>query len=197
MHKFICVVLAASIVILSCKNKQGSKPDATNTAKDSSARFPIIEMFKEDVDDVQKTPYFIYKITASSMPPKRLDSVAFNLADFLKTIAPLMQIDVSSKTEKRKYNEVAFHDLSTNSYSVITTAIENNTDLKSMTALLNDETNKLKSVYFVTEKQNADTTSRISYFWKVNKSLRIVRSVKVKEKLNETTEFINWNDNVN
>lgn len=197
MYKFICVLFSIIVIGISCKNKQENKPSVNNTQSDSTTSFPIMELFREDANDAEKTPYFKYKITTQAGQKKRLDSVALTIDDFSKIIAPLMKIDVSSKTEKGKYKEIAFHDLSTKSYSVITTAIEKNTELKSMTALLNDETNKLKSIYFVTEKESADTAYRITYFWKVNKSLRIVRSIQVKGQLKETIEFINWNDTEN
>jgi len=60
--------------------------------------------------------------------------------------------------------------------------------------LLNDETNKLKSVYVIMEKQTGDTSFRTTYFWKAKRSLTIVKSVQTKNATTETKEFINWND---
>ena len=185
------------LISISCKqkgNKSVEEP-TTNQSKDSSSSFPIMEMLKEDVKEVQKIPYFIYKKTISIIDNKFIDSVAVSTEQFAQLIAPLLQIDIASNTIKDKFKEVAFHDLSTQSISIVTSSIDGATEVRSVTTLLDDETNKLKSFFAVMESNLQDTLKRTNYYWKAGKSLTISKSIRLKGKtLKETKEFINWND---
>ena len=197
MIKLIVITISVVLISISCKqkgNKSVEEP-TTNQSKDSSSSFPIMEMLKEDVKEVQKIPYFIYKKTISIIDNKFIDSVAVSTEQFAQLIAPLLQIDIASNTIKDKFKEVAFHDLSTQSISIVTSSIDGATEVRSVTTLLDDETNKLKSFFAVMESNLQDTLKRTNYYWKAGKSLTISKSIRLKGKtLKETKEFINWND---
>ena len=197
MFKLIVITISFFLFCSSCKQKENKKiaNPASTQPKDSSTSFPIMEMLREDAGDVQKTPYFIYKITSSVKENKIIDSVALSPEKFTELIKPIIQIDISSNAVKDKFKEASFHDLSTQSISIVTTSIDDATEVRSVTALLNDETNKLKSFFAVMENNLNDTLKRTTYYWKAGKSLTIGKSIQVAGKtLKETKEFINWND---
>ena len=197
MIKLIAVTISVVLLSASCKQKENNKivKPATAQSKDSSTSFPIMEMLKEDIKEVQKIPYFIYKKTTSIKDNKVIDSVAVSPEQFAQLIAPLLQIDIAGSKVKDKFKEVAFHDLSTQSISIVTSSIDDATEVRSVTTLLNDETNKLKSFFAVTENNIQDTVKQTNYYWKAGKSLTISKSIQLKGKtLKETKEFINWND---
>jgi hypothetical protein len=197
MIKLIVVTICVVLLSASCKQKENNKTlkPATAQSKDSSTSFPIMEMLKEDVKEVQKIPYFIYKKTTSVIDNKFIDSFAVSTEQFAQLIAPLLQIDIASNTVKDKFKEVAFHDLSTQSISIVTSSIDGTTEVRSVTTLLDDETNKLKSFFAMVESNLRDTLKRTNFYWKAGKSLTISKSIQLKGKtLKETKEFINWND---
>jgi len=197
MIKLIVVTICIVLLTASCQQKENNKivNPANAQSKDSSNSFPIMEMLKEDINDVQKIPYFIYKKTTSIQDNKLLDSVAVSPEQFAVLIAPLLRIDIASNKVKDKFKEVAFHDLSTQSISIVTSSIDDATEVRSVTTLLNDETNKLKSFFAMMESNLQDTLKRTNYYWKAGKSLTISNSIQLKGKtLKETKEFINWND---
>jgi hypothetical protein len=197
MIKLIVVTICIVLLTASCQQKENNKivNPANAQSKDSSNSFPIMEMLKEDIKDVQKIPYFIYKKTTSTQNNKLLDSVAVSPEQFAVLIAPLLRIDIASNKVKDKFKEVAFHDLSTQSISIVTSSIDDATEVRSVTTLLNDETNKLKSFFAMMESNLQDTLKRTNYYWKAGKSLTISNSIQLKGKtLKETKEFINWND---
>jgi len=72
MYKFLLPLLL--IICISCKNNKVDvvSPVKSAATKDSSANFPIMEMLREDADDVLKTPYLIYKITSIPAQKKLL-----------------------------------------------------------------------------------------------------------------------------
>lgn len=197
MIKLIVGTISVVLLSASCKQKENSKIDKpTNVqSRDSSTSFPIMELLKEDIREVQKTPYFIYKKTTSIKDNKIIDSVAVSPEQFAQIITPLLLIDIASSAVKDKFKEVAFQDLSTQSISIVTSSIDAATEVRSVTTLLNDETNKLKSFFAVTENNVEDTLKKTTYYWKAGKSLTISKSIQLKNKtLKETKEFINWND---
>lgn len=195
MYKIFIAFIAIAIFTMSCKNKKTATQKPVETTTDTAKGFPIMDLLREDVEDVKKTPYYLYKKTATGVGEKYKDSVQVSREDFIKMIAPILSIKLTDDAGKNKFREVAFHDLSTQSYSIITTPIDNNIELKSITTLLNDETNKLKSIFFVMEKNTADSFIKTTYFWKKEKSLRICKSVECKGKKGiEEKQFINWND---
>ena len=170
--------------------KKKEQPLALATT-DTAKTFPIIELLQNDADDVQKTPYYLYKITSTGKDKKTKDSTVFSREDFAKTIAPLLAIKIG----KGQYKEVAFHDLTTKSYSIINTAIDESLEVKSITTLLNDETNKLKNIFIITEKKSSDSTIKTNYYWKATKSLTIVTTTQYKNgTTKEASQYINWND---
>ncbi len=197
MIKLIVVTISVVILSASCKQKENNKivKPATAQSKDSSTSFPIMELLKEDIREVQKIPYFIYKKTTSIKDNKFIDSVAVSPEQFAQIITPLLLIDIASSAVKDKFKEVAFQDLSTQSISIVTSSIDATTEVRSVTTLLSDETNKLKSFFAVTENNSQDTLKKTTYYWKAGKSLTISKSIQLKGKtLKETKEFINWND---
>jgi hypothetical protein len=66
MIKLIVVTICIVLLTASCQQKENNKivNPANAQSKDSSNSFPIMEMLKEDINDVQKIPYFIYKKTS-------------------------------------------------------------------------------------------------------------------------------------
>jgi hypothetical protein len=191
MYKFFIVIILSTTFILSCKNKDKNNANKI-AASDTAKAFPVIDLLTEDANDVQRIPYFLYKKTAIGKDKKQKDSVAVSREDLKKIVAPILQINLS----KDKYKEgEAFHDLTTKSYAIITTAIDKNLEVKSVQSLLSDETNKLKSVFILVEKNAGDSSVQINYYWKTGKSLSIATTTTYKNgQTKEKTELINWND---
>jgi hypothetical protein len=190
MNRLLILLIASSILFSACKNNTTTKPQKAATA-DTATRFPVVELFLNDMDEVKKIPYYIYKITTRPGDKKYKDSVAVSPKEFAQIIAPLQAI----KIEKEKYQEDAFHDLSTASFSIITKALDVNTEVASVTTLLNDETKKLKSIFIIINKNEGDSKVHTNYFWKAGKSLTIAKEISFKNgTIQAETQFINWND---
>ncbi len=195
MLKYFSIVISLMVVLLACKNNTKAANEIANTA-DTTQRFPIIELIQNDADDAINTPYFIYQKT-TDLTTKKVDSIALdrNRAEFKKIIEPIIKINLNTKEAKENFKETSFHDLSTKSYSVVIASLKANSGLQSITALFNDETNKLRNALIVMESTNNDTVYTKKYFWKTGKSLSIATSVSYQNKIvKETSQFINWND---
>lgn len=193
MYKFIVVFISVILLVVGCKHSKPALPVSANQG-DTSSRFPIMEMIREDALDIEKTPYFIYKTTMIGQEKKYSDSSAISAAEVLRLISPVLKIDIGSTEKRTKYKEVSFQDLTTNSITIITTSLDESDELKSLTALLNNETNKLKTVFAVFGRANSDSSIKTTYYWKAGKSILITKSVTKNNMIQDTREFINWND---
>lgn len=194
MHRYCFILLSILVLgITSCKNK---KP-VTSSAKpkqDTTQTFPVVELLNADIDDVLKTPYFIYK--KRTINKKLVDSSQLKVANFDSLILPIKMLDLNNVALKGKYKESAFHDLTTKSVTVVMSFSENSLSVQNITTLLNDETNKLKNVFIVFYKNFGDSTIRTDYNWKAGKSLQINKLTQYKKgKDREEKTYINWNEN--
>lgn len=193
LHKTSLFFIILLTIIASCKSKSEKQPTASN--KDTTTFFPMTELLQNDADDVIKTPYYLYQRTTDVLT-KKTDSTQLPRDDFKKIIAPVLAIDLRSKAEKEKYKESSFDDLSTGNISIIINAIEPNTAVKSITALLDNQTNKLKTIFITKEYISGDSSFVKKYYWKTGKSINIVTTATVNNAIvKETTQFINWQDN--
>lgn len=197
MNRFIIYLLCSTLFfILSCKNqkKETDKPETKSTVTDTVKAFPVIDLLRNDVEDVLKTPYYMYKITSKNF--KRTDSAQIKIDELSAIIKPLLGIDIIAEKSAGKFKEIVFEDLSTSSISIIHTALDATSQVKSISTLLNNKNNKLKSIYIVTETKQGDNAVKKSYFWKAGKSLTIATSITQPNGSNsEMSEYINWNDN--
>ena len=193
MIKYIIATCILGSLFFACKNKNNTTIQPTITT-DTTKPFPIAELLQAQFNDVLQTPYFMYIITKKGNKQLR-DSVIININKFNELIEPLLKIDLGTKQFKTKFKETAFDDLSTQSITIITTALDKNLSFKNVTTLLNNETNSLKSMFFVFNNTNGDTTFTTNYYLKANKSLTIntIKQFK-KEPSTAVSQFVNWND---
>ena len=192
MIKYIIATCILGSLFFACKNKNNTK-QPTITA-DTTQPFPVAELMQAEFEDVLHTPYFMYIITKKENEKKQ-DSITIQNKEFSKLIEPLIKINLNTKQFKTKFKETAFDDLSTQSITIITSSLDKNISFKNVTTLLNNETNKLKSMYFLFNETSGDSSVKTTYYLKANKSLTINKVVQFK---NQTptgiTKFINWND---
>ncbi len=194
MYKIATVFIIILFFLSACKNNKANEIKQSATT-DSTQLLPVIDMLIVEVNDVVKTPYYLYKISQNENEKNKKDSISLNREEFKKIVEPLIQINLIDKKGSKNFTETIFLDLSTHSISIIHTPILKSNNIKSITTLLNDETKKLKSIYIVTDNTNRDTSITTNYFWKAEKSLTIAKIVTYKNKqILSQKNYINWND---
>lgn len=194
MYKIATVFIVILFFFSACKNNKANEIKQSATT-DSTQLLPVIDMLIVEVNDVIKTPYYLYKISQNENEKNKKDSISLTREEFKKIVEPLIQINLIDKNGSKSFTETIFLDLSTHSISIIHTPILKSNNIKSITTLLNDETKKLKSIYIVTDNTNRDTSITTNYFWKAEKSLTIAKIVTYKNKqILSQKNYINWND---
>lgn len=181
------------MALMSCKQNKHLKT-TEQKKNDSITVYPLNAMLDNQIEDLKKSPYYIYKKT--SINSKIADSIPFPLDSFTAVINHLKTYNIDTIGIKENYIESTFHDLGTKSISLVYTTTNSKMNVINQTILLNQDNNELKNAFIRVIDQNND--SQIQYNFKPNKSLRI-STIKFKNNKQEVVEnvFINWNDTEN
>lgn len=189
MNCKILSLLFCICFIVSCNSTNNQPP--LETIKDTTNFYPLNVMLDNQLADLQRSPFYIYKKT--TINNKMVDSIAFPLDSLYKVIQQFKQYNIDTVGKKEYYTESSFQDLSTNSISLIYTTTNSNMEVINQTILLNQDNNNLKNALVRVIQKG--TNYQIQYNFKPNKSLRI-STIKQQNGSEDVVEnvFINWND---
>ncbi|MFY8127696.1 MAG: hypothetical protein ACOVMM_04915 [Chitinophagaceae bacterium] len=186
--KILSLLFCISFIV-SCNSTNNQPP--LETVKDTTNFYPLNVMLDNQLADLQRSPFYIYKKT--TINNKMVDSIAFPLDSLYKVIQQFKQYNIDTVGKKEYYTESSFQDLSTNSISLVYTTTNSNMEVINQTILLNQDNNNLKNALVRVIQKG--TNYQIQYNFKPNKSLRI-STIKQQNGSEDVVEnvFINWND---
>ncbi len=195
MYKFFISLLFIAVISTQCKQKNTKAID--NVVNDSTKFFPVNNFIQADIDDVIKTPYFIYKLTEYK-PSLKKDSAVISREDFKLLANQFLQKNIATPELKYSYRETVFHDLSTKSFTITYSALNHELPVQNVLILLNDSTNKLNRVFILCSSNKTDSSVTEQFNWKAGKSFQINRSIKRKDGTSlEEHNAVIWNDKPN
>lgn len=156
--------------------------------------FPLTDFFESEMHEVKRVPYFMYYIQLDHTGKR--DSVVINHQQFDSLANLFISKEINQESLQKYYQESVFHDLSTSSYTINYTPIDEDADIRSVNVLLHEETNEVKRVFIRLNRQmseGARLTQQMS--WKKGKSFQISKFIRYP---NGTTSssivFVNWNE---
>lgn len=189
INKIVTITIIILMLLACNQNNNEAKPDIKT--KDTSNIYPLNVMLDNQIMDLRRSPYYIYKKTIVN--DKVADSVPFPIDSLAKVVQYFKTFNIDTAGKKEFYTESSFKDLSTNSISLVYTTTNPGMEVINQTILLNEETNELKNAFVRIIKKN--TNQQIQYNFKPNKSLRI-STIKLNDGKQEIIEkvIINWND---
>ncbi|MFY8091644.1 MAG: hypothetical protein ACOVMI_10350 [Chitinophagaceae bacterium] len=189
INKIVTITIIILMLLACNQNNNEAKPEIKT--KDTSNIYPLNVMLDNQLMDLQRSPYYIYKKTIVN--DKVVDSVPFPIDSLAKVVQYFKTYNIDTVGKKEFYTESSFKDLSTNSISLVYTTTNPAMEVINQTILLNEETNELKNAFVRVIKKN--TNQQIQYNFKPNKSLRI-STIKLSDGKQEIIEkvIINWND---
>lgn len=188
MKKISCI-LAIYFLIIGCHHRDTVTSPKSNT--DTTAFFPVNDYIRTDIEEVQKTPYLIQQVMMEN--DQLIDSAAITKEKFIQLANIFLSDSITKPALHAQYNGALFHDLSTQSYTFTYAALNEHLNVRTVNVLLNDENNKLKSV-FIAAINTADSVKEEKLTWKAGKSFRISRTILRADKEIEQNIFVNWND---
>ena len=176
------------IFISSCKSHNTA---VNNTIVDTTRFLPVMDFIASDIKDVKSTPYFIYKIRTLD---KKKDSTNLSVADFELFAHSFLQFDITKAPLKSQFRESTFHDNTTKSNTFIYTPLNATAEIRNITVLLDESTDRPKNIFIQTIKQIKDTSIIERLQWKPRKSFRITTITQAKGYNREESNYVSWNE---
>ena len=179
------------ICISGCHSKQNGTLPVKRS--DTIKFFPVNDIIQEDIGDVEKTAYYIYRVTSGNHIKR--DSAAITVREFRTIANSFLDKTINTPELRQQYQESVFHDLTLNSITITYSTENDKLSVTDVTVLLDDKTNKVKRIFLSAFFKRNDSTFHEKYFWKAGKSFQINQSIT--SPANEETEkstFIAWND---
>lgn len=179
-----------SLLLWSCRNSPSSK-DAGKTS-DTTHFYPVVEYLNQQIEDVDNTPYFIYKI---SIKDGKKDSSVINQKTFDSLAHLFVKDDITKVPLKKYYTENIFEDVSTDSYTISYTSSDPKTELQNVDILLGREDQQVKWIFM--NKIETKDSSIISFKmgWRPDRRFYINKiSTDKTGKEHEEQNTIVWND---
>lgn len=180
-----------SLLAFSCNNKSTKLVAASTT--DTTRFFSVGNFFKNEVKDVELTPYLMYQITTKVNGTK--DSSAIDRTSFATLSKQFIACDISDSIQKQDYKEVVFKDNSTKSITINYSTPNKDLPIQSIDVLCDEETNNVTRIFIRQALDNKDSSTTVLYSWKANKSFIITKSVVKQNGAKYTVQqYVNWND---
>lgn len=183
VFSIICIIIA----LFSCNEKQrgnaGSSPTIKGEkANDTTKYFEVSQFIKAQINEVNRTPYFIYKLTASK---KARDSTAIDNTQFNLLARQFLEPDINDPSLKKYYTENIFFDETTKTYNFSYTTLNKELELQSVDVLLDEDGKTVKRIFLRKFRDFSDSSAIEQLNWKPNDRFQLIRRVQT---ASDTTE---------
>lgn len=183
-------LLIVTCALLSC-NQNGNNNKPVTAEVDTTRFFQIAEFIKGEIAEVNKTPYFIYKI---DIHHNKKDLTPVNTAVFNELAKTFLTSDINDPAVKTNYKESVFFDETTNNYTLSYATTNKDLEIQNAEVLLQEDGKKVKRILIRKFVNYADSSVIEQLSWKPGESFRINRSVSNNN--NEETHqiLVAWNE---
>ena len=191
--KIILFVLFVSFA--ACKGKPAPAPTPAAKAGDTTKFFQVKEYIEGQINAVNKTPYFIYKIDVIDT---RKDSVVIDNQQFSEIAKQFLQPDINDASLRPFYTENVFNDQTTKTYTLNYSTTNKDLPVQSIDVLLNENPQTVKRIFIRRFYNYGDSSAIEQLSWKPDESFQVNRLVQFgeeKEKSHQTT--VVWNEGGN
>lgn len=183
--------LIAFFFILGCKQK-GSSSKPIKQAEDTTQFFQVSQYIQQQIEDVQKTPYYIYKIDIKNGIK---DSMPINTPLFIHLASQFKRSDINDPNLKRHYVENIFHDQTTKTFTISYTTPDKDLEIQNMEILLLEDGQTVKRIFIRKFLNYSDSSVIEQLSWKAAEKFQINRWVQTKdEKENSQQTIVVWNE---
>lgn len=185
-----------AIIILfftqSCNSKSTTSNDIVYV-EDSTKFYQVNQFIKSQIDEVNKTPYFIYKITLDSK--NNQDSSVLSVAEFNTLANQFLKTDISDPSLKKYYKENIFHDQTTKSITISYTTTNKSLEVQNIDVLLMEDGETLKRIFVRKFYDYNDSSAIEQLSWKPTESFQINRLVLLADNKETSSQtFVIWNE---
>ncbi len=165
------LVIIFSVIIFSCHQKPVAK-NKTSAAKnaDTTVFYPVADFIKKQIQLVDSTPFYIYKITIRN---NKKDSIKIHTKQFDSLANEFIRYNISDPSIKKNYKEVVFDDETTNSYTLSYSTHDSTMFIQTIDVLLDRDNQFVKRIFMTTFENKNDTIINSKLGWKPDKNFYI------------------------
>lgn len=181
------------LALCSCKGKPSKESEASSkVTNDTTHFFQVAQYIRSQVDEVNRTPYFIYKLDSSGSSK---DSSAIDNGRFNELVKPFLKPDITDPSLKKYYIENVFFDETTKTFSISYTTSIKDLEVQSVDVLLHEDGKKVKRIFIRKFHNYTDSSAIEQLSWKPNEGFQVVRVLQTpgKSETSRQTTVV-WND---
>lgn len=185
------VLLLCAVLFMSCSSKKNEKVKI-NQADTSSVYYPINSYIRQQIKDVDTTPYYLYRLSVAS---KIKDSSVADRATFDAVTKQFLLPQLEENVFKKNFDESVFDDESTNSITLTYAPKLKDNIVQNASVLLDKQTQQVKWIFISTISFGGDSTLIQRIGWKSDESCYINKVISHKGKPETQTQlsFV-WNE---
>lgn len=191
MKKVWIFLLLPSLFFYSCKQNEKHVTTRQAAKNDTTKFFQVTNYIRNQIAEVNKTPYYIYKITVTN---GKKDSSSINTSVFNQLSAKFLQPDINDNELKRNYTESIFHDQTTKSFTISYTTTDKQLEIQNIEVLLREDGETVKRIFIRKFYNYSDSSAIEQLSWKPGQSFQINRLVQNSNKENSYQTDVVWNE---
>jgi len=166
--------LISIVFYFSCRNSNNSS-NGNNSQADTTRFFQVTRFIKNEIEEVNKTPYYIYKLEVNN---GKADSTPINTSIFNQLSAAFLHPDFNNESLKPKYKENIFEDQTTKSFTISYSTLDKNIEIQNVEILLKEDGQTVKRVFMRKFLNYSDSSAIEQLSWKPGERFQINRSVQ-------------------
>jgi len=186
----IVLSIYSVLIFFGCKNSTGK--NNPNASTDSAKYFQLSDYIKSQISEVNKTPYYIYKIIKEE---NNRDSSPISSLEVIQLSKNFTEPDLNDPTIKKFYTENVFFDETTKNYSVSYSTLNKELVLQNVDVLLKEDGKTVKRIFLRKLYTVADSSIIEQLNWKPDEGFQINRLIQLPVKKEVTLQTtVVWNE---
>ncbi|MDB5247356.1 MAG: hypothetical protein JWQ40_1750 [Segetibacter sp.] len=192
MKKSSILLLIVPLFYFSCKETKKETGESKPAVNDTTTFFQVSQFVKSQIDEVNKTPYYIYKIDITN---DKRDSIPIDVSAFKEISNQFVKPDINDPALKKFYVENIFHDQTTKSFTISYTTTNKELEVQNVEVLLDEDGETVKRVFMRKFFNYSDSTALEQLSWKTNESFMVNRLVQMPDKKEISHQtIVVWNE---
>jgi hypothetical protein len=185
------ILLVVVAVIFGCKQK-GNSSKPLSQAEDTTQFFQVSRYIQQEIEEVKKIPYYIYKIDIRNGVK---DSVPINTPLFIQLARQFTNSDLNDPKLKSHYKENIFHDQTTKTFTISYSTPDKDLEIQNMEVLLQEDGQTVNRIFIRKFFNYPDSSIIEQLSWKVGERFQINRLIQTKnEKEDSQQTIVVWNE---
>jgi len=184
----IAITIIVLSISISCKQKSSQQ---AKKESDTTHFFQVPQYIKSQLQEVNRTPYFIYKMDVVN---GKKDSSAITTPQFINLAQTFLKPDISAPDLKKYYTENIFHDETTKTFTISYTTANKDLEVQNVDILLDEDGKTVKRIFIRKFFNDTDSSSIEQLSWKSGESFQINKLVNIDDKENTQQTIVVWNE---